>query len=67
MELTLAHLRRAQSLAAGLEAVEMEVSPLVRQARHDFTAFCEHLGKPNADHHSLWVHEFVPGVDLWGE
>ena len=63
MELTLAHLRRAQALAAGIEKVELEVAPLVREARRDFSAFCEHLGKPNAEHHRLWVREFVTGDD----
>jgi len=63
MELALAHLRRAKALAAGVERVELEVPPLVRQARMDFGAFCEHLGKPNAEHHKLWVKEFVTGDD----
>jgi hypothetical protein len=63
MELALAHLHRARALASGVERVELEVHPLVRQARRDFSAFCEHLGKPNAEHHKLWVREFVTDED----
>jgi hypothetical protein len=63
MELALAHLKRAKALAAGISQVELEVSPIVRQARHDFGAFCKHLGKPNAEHHKLWVKEFVTGTN----
>jgi len=63
MELALAHLRRAKALASGVTKVELEVPPLIRQARTDFSAFCEVLGKPNAEHHKRWVEEFVTGVD----
>ena len=63
MELSLAHLKRARSLAAGIGQVELQVPPLVRQARNDFGAFCEHLGKPNAEHHQAWVKEFVTTSD----
>lgn len=63
MELSLAHLRRARSLAAGISKVELQVPELVRRSRTDFSAFCEFLGKPNAEHHKLWVREFVTGKD----
>jgi len=63
VELSMAHLRRAQILAAGIGKVELEVSPLIRLARSDFASFCEALGKPNARHHSLWVNEFITGQD----
>lgn len=59
----MAHLRRAKVLAAGIAQVEVEVPPLVRQARSDFGAFCEVLGKPNAAHHRLWVEEFITNSD----
>lgn len=57
------HMRRAKVLASGIGKVELEVPPLVRNARSDFGAFCEVLGKPNARHHRQWVDEFVTGVD----
>lgn len=57
------HMRRAKVLASGIGKVELEVPPLVRNARSDFGAFCEVLGKPNAHHHRQWVDEFVTGVD----
>jgi hypothetical protein len=63
IELSMAHLRRAKALASGVTRVELEVPPLIRQARTDFSAFCELLGKPNAEHHRRWVEEFVTGVD----
>jgi hypothetical protein len=63
IEISMAHLRRAKSLAAGVTKVELEVPVLVRRARTDFSAFCEVLGKPNARHHLQWVEQFVTGVD----
>ena len=63
IEVSMAHLRRAQILASGIGKVELEVSPLVRLARSDFSAFCKVLGKPNAQHHKLWVDQFVTGID----
>jgi len=63
IELSMAHLRRAKSLATGVTKAELEVPPLIRRARADFGAFCEVLGKPNAEHHRRWVEEFVTGID----
>jgi hypothetical protein len=63
MELAMAHLRRAKSLAAGVTKAELDVPLQTRMARTDFGAFCEVLGKPNAKHHRQWVDEFVTGVD----
>ena len=63
MELAMLHMRRAQALASRATQVEREVPDLMRQARHDFGAFCEVMGKPNANHHKMWVKEFVTGED----
>ena len=63
MEPALAHLRRAQARAKSIGRVELEAAPLIRQARVDFGSFCEAIGKPNAEHHKLWVREFVTGFD----
>jgi hypothetical protein len=62
-EISMAHLRRAKALAAGVTKVELEVPSLTRMARTDFSAFCEVLGKPNARHHLQWVEQFVTNVD----
>ena len=59
----MAHLRRAKALALGVTKVELEVPSLTRMARSDFGAFCELLGKPNAEHHKRWVEEFVTRTD----
>lgn len=63
MELAAAHLRRAKALAAGVTQAAQEVPLEVELARHDFSAFCALLGKPNAEHHKAWVSEFVTGQD----
>lgn len=63
IEISMAHMRRAQILAAGIGKVELQVSPLVRLARSNFSVFCEVLGKPNARHHLLWVDEFITNID----
>jgi len=63
MELTLAHLRRAQALAAANAKVELKVDPLVEKARRDFSAFCTVFGKPPARHHQLWHKEFITNED----
>ena len=62
-EISMAHLRRAKALASGVTRVELEVPLLTRMARTNFGAFCELLGKPNAEHHKRWVEEFVTGED----
>ena len=63
IEASIAHMRRAQSLAAGVEKAEVRVPPLIRQARTDFEAFCTAIGKPPAQHHRLWHNEFITNDD----
>lgn len=63
IELQLAHLRRAQALAASNLKVEVAVDPVIEKARLNFAAFCEAFGKPPARHHLLWHHEFITDTD----
>jgi hypothetical protein len=65
LELTLAHLRRARSLAAGKTQEAVQVSDLVRHARtvQGFGSFCEVFNKPPAAHHLVWHKEIITGVN----
>lgn len=63
LELSVAHMRRAHALAAGVEKADVKVPRLVRQARDDFGAFSTALNKPPAEHHLLWHREFITNDD----
>lgn len=59
IEIAAAHLRRARALVAVAERGEAAVPRHIERARHDFGAFCALMEKPNAEHHKLWVDEFI--------
>jgi predicted phage terminase large subunit-like protein len=63
LELALAHLSRAKSLAAGTIKQELEVPEIIRLARTDFGVFCEVFDKPPAAHHREWHREIVTNQD----